>query len=163
MRKVKRIILSAIITLVIVAVGFYITLPPLNVHSTEFWSFLIFAVIVFGISNFILSFGIKGVGEKMGHTPINFKSNKFAIGIVIAALIPVIVIFLGNISSSTFFNARAYANIITVENAVFELCKMGVNKANIYVAIGPCVDECCYEVGSDFANQIFESAKREDK
>ena len=41
-----------------------------------------------------------------------------------------------------------------VESAVFELCKMGVNKANIYVAIGPCVDECCYEVGSDFANQI---------
>ena len=49
MKKLKRIILSAIITLVVVAVGFYVTLPPLNIHSAEFWSFLIFAIVVFGI------------------------------------------------------------------------------------------------------------------
>ena len=41
-----------------------------------------------------------------------------------------------------------------VENAVLELCRLGAKTENIYVAIGPCIDECCYEVGNDFANQI---------
>ena len=41
-----------------------------------------------------------------------------------------------------------------VENAVLELCRLGAKAENIYIAIGPCIDECCYEVGNDFANQI---------
>jgi YfiH family protein len=41
-----------------------------------------------------------------------------------------------------------------VENAVNKLCALGVSKDKIYVAIGPCIDECCYEVGIDFADQI---------
>ena len=43
-----------------------------------------------------------------------------------------------------------------VENAVLKLCKLGAQKERIYVAIGPCIDECCYEVGNDFAEQIEE-------
>ena len=40
------------------------------------------------------------------------------------------------------------------ENAVKKLCELGAEIDNIYVAIGPCIDECCYEVGEDFSNQI---------
>ena len=40
------------------------------------------------------------------------------------------------------------------ENAVLKLCELGAEMENIYVAIGPCIDECCYEVGEDFSNQI---------
>ena len=40
------------------------------------------------------------------------------------------------------------------ENAIKELASFGVKKENIYVAIGACIDVCCYEVGIDFANEI---------
>lgn len=41
-----------------------------------------------------------------------------------------------------------------VQNGVEKLCSLGATVENIYVAIGPCIDECCYEVGGDFAKQI---------
>lgn len=40
------------------------------------------------------------------------------------------------------------------ENAVNELLALGTNVENIYAAIGPCINKCCYEVGADFANEI---------
>jgi YfiH family protein len=40
------------------------------------------------------------------------------------------------------------------EEGVLKLCSLGAKVENIYVAIGPCIDECCYEVGNDFAEQI---------
>ncbi len=42
------------------------------------------------------------------------------------------------------------------EASVTRLMSMGADARNIYVAIGPSVDECCYEVGSDFSNTIRE-------
>lgn len=42
------------------------------------------------------------------------------------------------------------------EIAVEKLCTFGVGRENIFVAIGPCIDECCYEVGIDFADAISE-------
>ena len=41
-----------------------------------------------------------------------------------------------------------------VEEAVKKLRQFGAKNENIHVAIGPCIDVCCYEVGSDFAEQI---------
>lgn len=43
-----------------------------------------------------------------------------------------------------------------VENSINNLCSLGAKKENIYVAIGPAIDVCCYEVGNDFANEINE-------
>ncbi len=40
------------------------------------------------------------------------------------------------------------------EEGIKKLCSVGAKIENIYVAIGPCIDECCYEVGNDFAQQI---------
>ena len=120
MKKGKRIVFSSIITLAIVAAAFYITLPPINLQSTEFWGFLTFSVVVFGVSNLVLSINLRSAREAVGHTPISLKNNKFAIVVIVLALLPMLVILVGNISSSTFFNAKAYANVITVENAVFE-------------------------------------------
>ncbi len=118
MNKTKRIIISIVITLVVAAIAFYIVLPPLNVQSTDFWGFLTFVIIVFAISNFLLAAKIKNFWQEGIKT--SFKGNKFAIGLIIAAIIPILVIIVGTVTSSTFFNAKAYANIITVKEAVFE-------------------------------------------
>lgn len=36
------------------------------------------------------------------------------------------------------------------------LTSFGAGAENIYAAIGPCINECCYEVGPDFADAILE-------
>lgn len=41
--------------------------------------------------------------------------------------------------------------------AVEKLCSLGAKRENIHAAIGPCIDECCYEVGEDFVKQIAEN------
>lgn len=41
-----------------------------------------------------------------------------------------------------------------VKNAIDSLISLGVERENIYVAIGACIDVCCYEVGIDFVNEI---------
>ena len=48
---------------------------------------------------------------------------------------------------------RGTADKISKE-AIEKLCLLGAKIENIYVAIGPCIDECCYEVGIDFSRQI---------
>lgn len=40
------------------------------------------------------------------------------------------------------------------ERGVRGLLSLGAKSENIYVAIGGCIDECCYEVGVDFTNEI---------
>ena len=42
------------------------------------------------------------------------------------------------------------------EQGVQKLLLFGARIENIYVAIGPCIDECCYEVGEDFSQKIEE-------
>ena len=118
MNKTKRILISILITLVVAAVAFYVVLPPVNVQSTDFWGFVSFVIVVFGVANLLLSLNKKSFFND--GIKASIKSNKFAFGVIIAAVLPGVVIFVGTVSSSTFFNAKAYANIITVEEAVFE-------------------------------------------
>ena len=40
--------------------------------------------------------------------------------------------------------------------AIQKLSSFDVEPRNIYAAIGPSIDECCYEVGNDFANAVRE-------
>lgn len=40
--------------------------------------------------------------------------------------------------------------------AIDKLLSFGIKSENIYVAIGPCIRQCCYEVGFDFVDAIEE-------
>lgn len=40
--------------------------------------------------------------------------------------------------------------------AVEKICSLGAKREHMHAAIGPCIDECCYEVGEDFSKQIAE-------
>ncbi len=116
MKKTVRILLSAIITLIIAAVGFYVWLPAINVYNQEFWIFL--AMIIVAFTAIYILLGIKRM--------INFKVNKETLkggGIkifLVALAVPIVVLIVGNLISSTFFNASKYSQIIEVKEAVFE-------------------------------------------
>lgn len=92
------------LALVIMFIFFFVTLPPLNPMSPEFYAFLVMAVLVFNGLNML--FGSLGI----------FKTVKISI-IILAFLIGVPAI--GGFISQPLFRAKAYANLIKVEEANF--------------------------------------------
>ena len=116
-KTVKAIVLASVAVLVIAAIGFYFLLPAINVYSQEFWVFLVALVIIWGLAFTLFNsgFDIKGAVQKKP----SFKGKAIKY-IAIVAAIPVAVLIIGNIISSTFFNAVAYSEIIEVKEAVFE-------------------------------------------
>ena len=123
-KKSMRVLISLIVTLVVAALYFYFALPAINVYSEAFWVFISLMALCFGIVYIFLSI-------KAGYT--NFKKNgKFTeklfkfegasvIKIVaILVVLPIVVLIVGSLVSSTFFNAQAYSNIIEVTDSVFE-------------------------------------------
>lgn len=116
MKQSKRAILAALITLVISALAYYIVLPPLNVFSQAFWGALLFVILVYGAMYALLG-GKQAIKIQKNKKDPMTKGMKI---LLIVAAVPLAVLVLGNLFSSTFFNATKYANIIQVEQAVFE-------------------------------------------
>ena len=114
MKQSIRITISVVTTLILTALGYYAALPALNWRSEELWTSLVFVALLFCIVYFLT--GVKKLSNAKAALT-NAKSLKFA---AIAVAIPVLVLIVGNIISSTFFNASKYSNIITVQEAVFE-------------------------------------------
>ncbi len=44
-----------------------------------------------------------------------------------------------------------------VQKTALKLIELGADKNNIYVAIGPCIGQCCYEVSGDVAERFDEN------
>lgn len=116
----KKLLLSFIITVVISAIAYFIVLPPLNIFSHLFWLSLLFVLLVFGGSYALFTHKERSLRNVKGiKAGIHFFSRGFFIYLGIAA-IPVLVLLVGSLISSTFFNATRYARIIEVPEAVFE-------------------------------------------
>ncbi len=115
-----KIIISVILGVVVAFGGFYFFLPPLNLMSERFWLYVL-AITVAACVPFI----------KVGPTQVTVKNAKGKVvkkyssawgknkWIITAVAIPLGVLVLGNIISSTVFNARSYANIIKVTESSF--------------------------------------------
>ncbi|MBQ9161708.1 MAG: hypothetical protein IJX74_00390 [Clostridia bacterium] len=111
MSKKVKVILSLVISTLILGVAYYVALPPLNAYSVEFWISLIFAIAVYGIPLTVI---LGSSTVKRGHFELKFHPVMWVL-----LAIPAVVIVIGSIFSSTFFNAQKYASIAQVEEAVF--------------------------------------------
>ena len=109
--KAFRIILAAIIGTVLTALAYYLMLPPINIFSNGFWVFLIMVTFFYGLPLGVVS-GISGASRGASKVKVS------KIFLIIAA-IPVAVLVLGGIFSSTFFNAQKYAAVIEVQQSDF--------------------------------------------
>ncbi|MBQ9086194.1 MAG: hypothetical protein IJY47_03300 [Clostridia bacterium] len=128
MKKTTVLILSAVVTVLLGALGYYIFLPALNVFSQGFWVFLLALTLIFAAAYFALS--APQTMKRLLGGGIATRSKKQTRGemprgitgkiILIIAAIPVAVLLVGNLISSTFLNATKYSNIISVTEAVFE-------------------------------------------
>lgn len=114
MKKSLRLTVAGIITLVLAVLGYYVFLPALNVHSEELWIYVTVLALLYSLAYLLL--GLKEAGGAK-----NVFSGLGAIKtMLIAMAVPLCILIVGNIVSSTFFNAGKYSEIITVQEAVFE-------------------------------------------
>lgn len=120
MKQSIRLMLSALITLGVGALAYYVVLPPLNVASPMLWLSITFLSVVFGAAYMLLT--LRG-GVLNAFKGNKYKEEKKKAGTIVwicVAALPVVVLIFGTLISSTFFNAIKYSEIITVEEAVFE-------------------------------------------
>ena len=123
----KKLLSSIGIGILTAFILFYIFLPPINIHSVGFW-FYLSAVILASLVPF-LNFKIKLVPVDEKNPQVKIKTIKFITeddpkGLqkwyIAAVALPLVILLVGTIFSSTFFFARRYASVITVKESVFE-------------------------------------------
>ncbi len=119
------IMLKWLITLVVLGGYYWLILPPINLQSREFWSFVTFAVIAIVVIN-AFSQVVEFIKENKNPTRVSGvpkirlkslgKPLKFALIIILA-----IVVLSGaaSIIGAQIFNAKAYKDLITITDGDF--------------------------------------------
>ena len=118
-KRVVKILISAVLTLVFAGVMFYVTLPAINWQSDAFWMYLFYCIAFYIVSYAVITFILEKKKDK--NAKLNFKLKKSP-AIIIAAIalsIPLAILGIGTLFSSTFFHANAYSSIIEVPEADF--------------------------------------------
>ncbi len=119
-KRLVRIIVAIVLTLIFAAVMFYVTLPAINLQSDAFWMFLFYCLTFYAVAQLVLElFNYKKKNKTVKILEQKPKVTKGALVIICITLVPMLVLVVGTFISSTFFNANAYANLIEVPEANF--------------------------------------------
>ncbi len=120
----KKIIISLCIGIVFTAISYYVMLPAINIYDVGFWFYLSAVILSFSIPFLFKKGGAKKSGGSKNFKVINIggKESNVKINFVPIALvlIPVAVVVVGSLLSSQIFNAREYASVANIKEAVFE-------------------------------------------
>lgn len=114
--KVKGTIISLIVTLVFGAAYFYIALPPINVQSGDFWTFLGLMLVVYMVCSLIAA-GSRINRSNVTELPGLLKS-KCRIPLVLLALL-IVVCLIGALISAPIFHAKGYYDLLDVQTGDF--------------------------------------------
>ena len=109
MKKIRTKLLLVLLVIAALGIYYYAALPAINIHSTEFWVFLL----VLGILAALIFIKKKNLSR---YELRESKGLKVIIGVV--ALI-VIVYLVGALLSSPIVNAKKYQQLMTVETGEF--------------------------------------------
>lgn len=109
MKKFKVKLLIALLIILAAGVYYYVALPPINIHSSEIWVFLIvlciLAALVFVKKKNLSRYELR-----------ESKGLKVIIGII---AVLVVVYAAGTLLSSPIINAKKYQQLMTVQNGEF--------------------------------------------
>lgn len=109
MKKSTMKIIGIVLFLLVAAIYYYITLPAINIHSSDFWGFFILLIAVV-----LLYYVLK---KRIPLNELKFhKGPKIIIGILLAV---VAVYLVGSLLSSPIINAKKYQQLLKVENGEF--------------------------------------------
>ena len=141
MKKAISIAIKAVISLVLMFIVFWFSLPAINFKSGDFWSYIILCAVIVLVVNFghiILNF-LKGLKDN-GHTTgikdglREFKSlSKPIIAIVIGIGLSIVMTLVFNIIGSQFFNSASYRDLITITDSDFSADVAEINMTQIPV------------------------------
>ncbi len=117
-RTLPRILISILITVVVGAIWFYVSLPAINLHNTSFYGFCLILLLVY-----ILVFMI-ALGTDTGDNGIRLKDYlafaKKQCRVVLVLVVALILLFLaGALISAPFLRAGAYHDLLDVETGNF--------------------------------------------
>ena len=107
-----KLVLAFIATIVVGGVYFYATVPAINIHASEFYTYLILLVATFMVSFYMLI----GANKKIERREFAKKHSK--IPVIIIAII-FIVMVVGFVVGSTLFRSHDYSQIMTVTESDF--------------------------------------------
>ena len=108
----KKILLSLLTTVIVGAGAYYMMIPALNFKSTDFYTFIFLLIAVF-VGSFFLFIG----GNKRAESSAYFK-KKSVVPIVLVVVI-LAVMLVGWLVGCTFFRAKDYSNLVTVQDSDF--------------------------------------------
>lgn len=115
--KVSATLLSLLVTLVVGLAAFYITLPALNLHSGEFYSFFFLLCVVYVVSALIFS-GFDRRSASSFREYLRFiKARCLPVGILMVVL--AVVAAVGQIVSLPIFRAGSYRELLQVQTGDF--------------------------------------------
>ena len=109
MKKLKTKLLIAVLAVLLLGIYYYAALPAINIHSTEFWIFLVILIILAALI-FIKKKNLDRYGLRES------KGLKVILGLLAAV---VIVYLAGTLLSSPVINAKKYQQLMAVETGEF--------------------------------------------
>ena len=102
-------LLSVLAVLVLGAIYYYISLPAINIHSVDFWYFIMLLIIIAG--------AYYAWKKKIAITELKeSKPMKLFLGVFVAVLL---VYLAGSLLSSPIINAKKYQQLLTVKDGEF--------------------------------------------
>lgn len=111
-----RICINILITLAAAAIYFYIALPPINMQSGEFWTFLLLILVFFSVLTLLSR---RNVQESAASKSLfSFLWKNIRIPIILMGICLVICL-IGSILSAVIFNTKAYSSLITLQESNF--------------------------------------------
>ena len=124
--NILKSIVKWLISLVIIAVSYWFMLPPINWRSREFWTFLVWSIVVCVVINAftqVFDFIRANTNKKIridAKTHLNLSALGTPIkiaGISVAAII--VLSLVASIVGAELFNAKAYNNLIKISDGDF--------------------------------------------
>ena len=109
-----RTVINLVVTVLFAAVYYYVVLPPINLHSGDFYTFLVLTCGVYVLCAMLTS-GFQGTGAK-GY--FQFLKKQCAIPASLAVL-AIVVAIVGSVAGWHVFRAAAYRDLLTVEEGDF--------------------------------------------
>ncbi|MBE6729586.1 MAG: CvpA family protein [Ruminococcaceae bacterium] len=128
MKKPTKILLKIILSAIVIFLGFWFILPPINLRSPAFYSFLVFCIVAITVISAFSDFIAIIKPQKVSYDTDNFfekikkiiKNLALPVKIVLACII-VSILFsvIGGIVGAEIFNASRYNKLITLEDGDF--------------------------------------------
>ena len=107
--KTSNKIKIAIVLVILAAVYYYVSLPAINIHSSDTWFFIVGFIVV------VLVYYI--IRKKM--RPKDIRESKVAKGLASLLLVIGVIYVIGSVLSSPIVNAKKYQKLMTVEEGNF--------------------------------------------